>query len=127
MNHETVNWNTCEHCGKRYAMKHSCKKGVKRKPIHPMSKKLSKERKTYRELREEFLSRIENRFCAVYPSLPSSEIHHKKGRGKYLNDTSTWLAVSRIGHEWIHSNVALATERGFMASRLSLVKPLNEE
>lgn len=119
MNHETVNWNTCEHCGKRYAMKHSCKKGVKRKAIRPMSKKLSKERKTYREMREEFLSKIDNRFCAVYPSLPSEEIHHMRGRGKYLNDTTTWLAVSRLGHVWLHENVSEAIKRGFIKSRLS--------
>jgi hypothetical protein len=98
-----------------------------RKAIRPMSKKLSKERDTYRQLREEFLKQPENMFCAVYPSIPSEEIHHSRGRHKYLNDVSTWIAVSRVGHDWIHANVALATERGFMKSRLALVKPLNEE
>lgn len=99
----------------------------KRPRIRPMSKKLSKERETYRQLREEFLKRPENMFCAVYPSIPSEEIHHSRGRHKYLNEVSTWIAVSRVGHMWIHENVALATERGFMSSRLELVKPLNEE
>lgn len=97
-----------------------------RTPIRPMSKKLSKERKTYRELREEFLSRPDNMFCAVYPSIPASQIHHMRGRGKHLNDVSTWLAVSDIGHEFIEANPALARERGFTMSRLELVTPLNE-
>ena len=93
-----------------------------------MSKKLSKERKTYRELREEFLSRIENRFCAVYPSLPATQVHHMAGRiGSKLNDTSLWLAVSDVGHRWIEENPKLAKERGFSVSRLKLVKPLNHE
>jgi len=97
-----------------------------RKPINKMSKQLSGERKTYRELREEFLSKTENTFCAVYPSIPATQIHHMRGRGKYLNDVSTWLAVSDIGHAWIEANPALARERGFTMSRLELVTPLNE-
>ncbi len=100
----------------------------KRAPIRPMSKKLSKERKTYRELREEFLSRPENMFCAVYPSIPSSQVHHMAGRiGELLNDTSKWLAVSDIGHEWIETHPELSRERGFSLSRLQLVTPLNQE
>lgn len=99
-----------------------------RKPIRPMSKKLAKERKTYRELREEFLSRPENLFCAVYPSIPASQVHHMAGRiGSMLNDTSLWLAVSDVGHRWLEENPKLAKERGFSVSRLKLVKPLNEE
>lgn len=92
-----------------------------------MSKQLSKDRKTYRELREEFLSRPENMFCAVYHSIPATQIHHMRGRGKYLNDISTWLAVSDVGHEWIEANPALSREKGFTMSRLELVTPLNEE
>lgn len=91
-----------------------------------MSKKLSKQRVTYRQLREEFLRKPENMFCAVYPSIPATQIHHMKGRGKYLNDTSTWLGVSDTGHEWIEANPKLAKERGFSMSRLQLVTPLNE-
>lgn len=92
-----------------------------------MSRKLSIERKTYRDLRAEFLSKAENMFCAVYPSIPATQIHHMRGRGKYLNDVSTWLAVSDIGHNWIEANPALARERGFTMSRLELVTPLNEK
>lgn len=99
-----------------------------RKPIAKMSKKLSAKRVTYRKLRLEFLEKPENMFCAVYPHLRATQIHHPFGRlGDHLNATEEWIAVSQEGHEWIHANVALAMERGFSASRLKLVKPLNEE
>jgi hypothetical protein len=97
-----------------------------RKPIRPMSKKLSKERVTYRQLREEFLSKPENMFCAVYPYLRATQIHHPFGRlGEHLNATHEWIAVSHEGHTWIHENVSLAMEKGFLKSRLALVTPLN--
>ncbi|WP_215239299.1 hypothetical protein [Dyadobacter helix] len=85
-----------------------------------MSKKHSKELKTYSQLRKEFLEKFENMFCAVYPHLLATEVHHTKGRGKYLNDTDTWLAVSREGHIWIHENPKLSRERGFMKSRIKM-------
>lgn len=104
------------------------KEPKKRSPIRPMSKKMTAERKTYRQLREEFLSRPENMFCAVYPHLRATQVHHMAGRiGELLNDTSKWLAVSDVGHRWCEDNPELAKERGFSLSRLQLVKPLNEE
>lgn len=47
----------------------------------------------------------------------ATDIHHKKGRGKYLNDTSTWMAVSREGHNWIHNHPKEAYEKGWMVAR----------
>lgn len=45
----------------------------------------------------------------------ATEIHHKKKpKCKYLNDESTWMAVSREGHEWIEANKKLARERGYL-------------
>lgn len=97
----------------------------KKKPIKPVSNKLKKERKFYAVLRVEFLERIENMFCAVYPHLRSDQIHHMRGRGIFLNDTNTWIAVSDAGHKWIESNPKLARERGFTKSRLHLTDELN--
>ncbi len=42
-----------------------------------------------------FLAQIGDHFVFVPRS---SEIHHRRGRGKYLLDTSTWMAVSNEGH-----------------------------
>lgn len=48
---------------------------------------------------------------------PSTEIHHKKGRGRYLLDASTWMAVSEAGHKWIHANPKISYEKGYMLPR----------
>lgn len=98
----------------------------KKKPIRQVSKKLAAEKKTYTNMRKEFLGRFENMFCAVFPHLPSCEIHHSRGRGKYLNDTSTWIPVSREGHIFIEENPKIARERGFTGSRLHMTDKLNE-
>lgn len=47
----------------------------------------------------------------------ATEIHHKKGRGKYLLDTSTWMALSQEGHRHIHNNPKEAYEKGWMLTR----------
>lgn len=83
---------------KGHQWKRSDKKPKVNRPvkIKPISKKLSKDKKTYKLLREEFLNKPENMFCAVYPDLLATEIHHMAGReGRRLNDTEHWLAVSR--------------------------------
>lgn len=106
------------HQWKRTDKKPKVNKPVKIKPI---SKKLAKERKTYKELRLEFLDKPGNLFCAVYPDLRATEVHHMIGReGKRLNDTKYWLAVSRQGHEWIENFPELAKQRGYSQSRLNL-------
>lgn len=46
----------------------------------------------------------------------SNDIHHVKGRvGSNYLDESTWLAVSRFSHDWIHSNPKRARELGLLA------------
>lgn len=45
----------------------------------------------------------------------STEIHHVKGRGKHLNDESSWLAVSRPTHNFIHANPSKARLMGLLA------------
>lgn len=99
-----------------------------RKPINKVGKKLAKEKKAYSKLRLEFLEKPENMFCAVYPHLRSTEVHHTMGRlGKLLNDTTKWIAVSREGHERIENFPKWAKEFGFSGDRLALVTPLNQD
>jgi hypothetical protein len=92
----------------------------------------------YAKKRKVFLAEENNRFCPVckaafeglidieeidnyelikrYKGLVfATEIHHKKGRiGKLLNHTPYWLAVSRIGHVWIHKYPEKAYELDFL-------------
>ena len=99
-----------------------------RKPINKVSKKLAKEKRTYSELRKEFLEKPENMFCAVYPHLRADQVHHPFGRlGKHLNATEEWIAVSMEGHTRIENFPDWAKEFGFSGSRLALVTPLNQE
>lgn len=44
--------------------------------------------------------------------LPALEIHHKRGRGPYLNDTSTFLGVCSKCHGYIESHPKWAKEEG---------------
>ena len=45
----------------------------------------------------------------------SNQVHHtKKPKCKYLNDVSTWLAASPIGHEWVESNKKEARKLGLL-------------
>jgi hypothetical protein len=45
---------------------------------------------------------------------PASDLHHKKGRGKFLCEKSTFMAACRKCHLTIHANVKWATENGYI-------------
>lgn len=91
-----------------------------RTPIRKVSVKRSGELKDYSKLKKEFLSRDENKFCPVMKhfqdvDMPVTEIHHMNGReGGRLNDTNYWLAVTRVGHSWIHANPKQARELNWL-------------
>ena len=100
-----------------------------------------KKNKIYSALRKKFLE--EHPFCQLwicqnYPSVElgsiaavekvawadferraprSVDIHHRKGRGKHFLDVSTWMAVSREGHDFIHKNPKESYEKGWMLQR----------
>jgi len=82
--------------------------------IKPMSDKRTADNKVYLELRKEFLKN--NRVCPITLK-PTVEVHHLHGgkdRDKYFLDTTTWLAVSREGHLWVHNNPIEAREKGYL-------------
>ena len=81
-----------------------------------VSKKRQIENAKYSVLRIEFLGKKENEICKINGH-PTTEIHHKycgKDRAKYYLDTSTWLAVNRDSHNWIHENPKESRELGFL-------------
>lgn len=47
----------------------------------------------------------------------STQIHHKKGRGKWMLDAFTWMAVSDAGHRYIHVNPKESYMRGHLLPR----------
>ena len=88
----------------------------KQKPIPLMSKKRKIENAQYIVLRAEFLGKKENQVCPITRQ-QATEIHHSysgKDRAKYFLDTSTWIGVSRDGHNWIHDNPKEARELGYL-------------
>lgn len=92
------------------------KEKKKPKPIPKVSAKRMVDNLKYSALRIEFLGKKENRICPITKQ-PTTEVHHTycgKDRAKYYLDVSTWLAVSRKGHNWIHDNPKEARELGFL-------------
>ena len=90
-------------------------------PLRPISKKRSKESRIYAKLRKEFLAREENRFCIIAkeifhePFVRTNQIHHKLGRvGKLYLDTKHWMALSPLGHLFVHNNPSEAKARGWL-------------
>lgn len=84
-----------------------------RKKIPPMSAKRVKESKEYNTLRKVFLN---GKICPI-TGQKATEVHHTfsgKDRAKHYLDVSTWLAVSRDGHEWIHENPKEARKKGYL-------------
>jgi len=86
------------------------------KPIPKVSDKRKIENAKYSVLRIEFLGKTENKICPI-TGWPATEVHHTycgKDRAKYYLDVTTWLAVSRDGHNWIHDNPKEARELGYL-------------
>jgi hypothetical protein len=71
--------------------------------------------KIYFERRKIFLAK--NPQCAVFPEKKSCEVHHKKGRGIFYLDESTWLPVSKAGHTEINNYPEWAERMGFKIKR----------
>lgn len=104
-----------------------------RKPLKHVSKKRGAANREYAKRRKRYLAEhpkceawgrivdwaIESgwlSFNEVPVAAPqSSEIHHtKKPKCKYLNDESTWLAVSRWSHDWIENHKDIARKIGLL-------------
>lgn len=92
----------------------------KQKPIKQFSDKRAKRNADYLQARKIFLVEEHNRFCPVMSEIfnqtvLATEIHHINGReNERLNDREFWLAVSRKGHQWIHSNPKLSREKKWL-------------
>lgn len=97
-------------------------KPLKRKKVTPLkfkSKKMSVLDTAYTKFRKQFLFNKPN--CEAHLdgcSLQSTDVHHKKGRGKYYLVMDTWLSVCRNCHIWIEENPIEAEELGFSDKRI---------
>lgn len=122
----------CDNCKKekiiwkRFQGKKLCKECsflfIKPKKIKKVSNKSRDLHKLYSELRLKFLSVPGNDVCnAKLPGCFFKEhltIHHKKGRGKYYLDASTWVTLCFNCHRYIEDHPAEAMEMGLTETRL---------
>ena len=89
-----------------------------KKPIRHKSSKMTALDTVYSKLRVNYLEQYPL-CCASLPNCTkkSTDIHHKKGRGKYHNDPTTWLSVCRTCHDWIETHPTEAIELGLSIKR----------
>lgn len=89
------------------------RKPLKRSKIRQVSKAMANKLKLYSAQRKRFLE--EHRFCQFEGCTDySQDLHHSKGRGKHLLDESSFLALCRYHHDWVHSNSNKARELGYL-------------
>lgn len=89
-----------------------------KKPIQKISKKREKESREYTIKRLKFLAQPENMKCPITGER-ATEIHHTysgANRSRFYLDETTWMAVSRKGHLWIHANPLEARELNYLKS-----------
>lgn len=57
---------------------------------------------------------------------PASDLHHRKLRGRYYLDETTWMATCQSCHTWIHENPAISKKLGYLINPASTcpIKPI---
>jgi len=107
----------CKSCW--YKTKKPTTKLLKVKPISFKSKNMIAINSAYVILRRKFMEK--KPMCeAALPGCGNNatDVHHKKGRGKYYLDVSTWLSTCRQCHSYIEEHPQEAIELGFSEKRI---------
>ena len=107
----------CKSCW--YRSKEPAAKPLNKKRINPKSKKMQILDLAYSKLRRKFME--EKPMCEAALHCcngGSTDVHHKKGRGKYLLMVSTWLSVCRQCHNYIEEHPEEAIELGYSEKRI---------
>jgi len=92
-----------------------------RQPIKQFSDKKTKENALYKILRDAYLKKhpqCEAAIVGICSRQPSNQVHHRRGRNKYLLDETTFLAVEDNCHHWIETHPEQSYEMGFSELRL---------
>lgn len=90
------------------------------KKIKQVSTRQQKLNTAYAVLRKEFMKA--NPHCQAKLdgcTYIATDCHHRRGRGEYFLDASTYLAVCSACHRWITEHSAEAIEMGLSESRLN--------
>lgn len=89
------------------------------KPIPKISDKQKKLNAAYSALRKVYLE--QHPYCMAQwegCTHNSTDLHHKKSRGKHLLDSTTFMSLCRNCHDKIHNQHARALSAGFIESKL---------
>jgi len=107
----------CKGCWSKQSVKPF--KFIKVKPLKVKSKKMAILDKAYTKFRRNFLE--DKPLCEAHLdgcNLQSTDVHHKKGRGKYHLVVKTWLSVCRPCHMWIEEHPKESIELGYTINRI---------
>lgn len=88
---------------------------LKRKtPLNRVSSKRAEELKEYRKLKREYIKK--QSICEICETNKAIDIHHRLplGRGGKLCDTTIFVAVCRLCHNYIHNNPTYAEENDWI-------------
>jgi len=114
----------CQSCYKSKSCQNDTNNGKptnnRQKPIRPRSSKREKEDVLYSILRKQFLKN--HPFCQMNLkdcTNTATEVHHKKGRGKYYLDDTTFMAGCHNCHSWVTDHPAEAIKLGLSELRLT--------
>ena len=94
------------------------KEKKKKTRISPMSEKRTEQNKIYLIRRPLFLAT--NTDCKINSedcTKKTKDVHHTysgKNRNKYFLDETTWIAICRNCHNWIHDNPKQARKIGYL-------------
>jgi len=99
---------------RRTALRRSTKR-MRRTPLRKVSNKRLTGLALYYVLRATFLSN--NPQCAMCQKWDDLDLHHRRGRGKYLNDVSTFVPLCRKCHNKVHSRPKWARANGWLISK----------
>ena len=109
----------CQQCWSCHEGNVKQKPTVKRSPIPQRSEKRIKEERLYSAQRIIYLG--EHPLCEFHIAgictHVATDIHHTysgKDRGEYFLDQSTWKALCRKCHDWVHMNSKEARELGYL-------------
>ncbi len=98
------------------------KKEKRNKPAYKIkrrAKKLASAERIYSVLSKDFL--MDNPVCQCGREGcwgVATEVHHKKGRGKWLNVVEFFLSVCHHCHRWVELNPVEAKRLGYSVSRI---------
>lgn len=106
-------------------------KAMARRQLSPLSSRQRERLKRYAIAKRRWWHKVKDTLCPVLLTLygrrvgVSDKPHHVKGRmGSLLYDDRTFLAVSDEGHTFIHNNIEIARQHGWIAQAGEWNKPL---